>query len=145
MKSMKTNALKMRSILAIPAIMLVLGMAVIGCKMEDENSLSGTTWTRTVNSNTGTMKIYYLFELTFTDANNAKIHQTGYTQQTGKPQSNIDNTSEYTYNYDTKANADGWQGALTPKSSSNLGYVFKISGKTLTTWTASGSVDWTKK
>jgi len=130
--------------LGILALTLVLGMTVVGCETEDDKGpLGGTTWTRSVTSNSSTMKIYYLFELTFIDASNAQIHQTGYTQQTGKSRSDIDITTEYTYSYDSKVDVDGWQGALNPKSS-GIGYVFKISGNTLTSMTSSGTVEWTK-
>jgi hypothetical protein len=132
-------------LLGIPALALVFTMIVVGCETEDsKGALGGTTWSRVVNSNTSTMTIHYVFELTFIDASNAKILQTGYTQQSGKSKTNVNILSEYTYTYDTKVNADGWQGALKAKSSSNVGYVFKISGNTLTSMTSSGTVTWTK-
>ena len=141
---MKQTANK-KFLLATLAIALAFATAVVGCETEPEKGpLEGTTWSRVVNSFSSTMTIHYVFELTFIDASNAKVRQTGYTQQSGKQKNNIDTTAEYTYTYDSKANADGWQGALTPKSSSNIGYVFKISGNTLTTWTASGAAEWTK-
>ena len=143
---MKNTMTNKKFLFGILAITLVFGMTVVGCETEDDKGpLGGTTWTRTVDSNSSTIKIHYVFELSFVDASNAKILQTGYTQQTGKPKSNVNNLSEYTYTYGSKVNADGWQGALQPKgSTSGVGYVFKISGNTLTSMTSSGTVTWTK-
>jgi len=127
-------------LLGILAIMLVLGMTVVGCETDDgKGALGGTTWTRSVKNSSYEMT----WDIIFVDASKAKIHQTGWEMVSGK-KTNRDVTTEYTYDYDSKVNVNGWQGVLTPKSGNNE-ILFKISGSTLTTQSSSGSSTYTKK
>jgi len=125
--------------LGMLVMILVLGMTVVGgCDLEEDGPLVGTVWTRS-SSTSGPYGFNLTHTLSFVDSKNATHNESGWNMLNNK-KTNVNETSNYTYNYNTPS---ARKGVLNPSNgTSGIGIIFEVSadGKTLTTTSANTKV-----